>query len=37
MEFLFGSKVEKISEFYKSMRQLNVQIGTFEHIYNGIT
>lgn len=37
MEFSFSSKVEKISEFYKSMRQLSVQIGTFEHKYNHVT
>lgn len=37
MVFSFSSKVEKISEFYKSMRQLSVQIGTFEHKYNDVT
>lgn len=37
MEFSFSSKVEKISEFYKSMGQLSIQIGTFEHKYNDVT
>lgn len=37
MEFSFSCKLEKISEFYKSMRQLGVQIGTFEHKYNYVT
>lgn len=37
MEFSFCGKLEKLSEFYKSMRELNVQIGTFEHSYNKVT
>lgn len=37
MEFSFCGKIEKLSEFYKSMREINVQIGTFEHTYNKVT
>lgn len=37
MEFSYSGKIEKLSEFYKSMRKLNIQIGTFEHSYNKVT
>lgn len=37
MGYSYSGKVEKLSDFYKSMRQLGVQIGTFEHTYNHIT
>lgn len=37
MGFSYSGKIEKLSEFYKSMCKLNIQIGTFEHSYNKVT
>lgn len=36
MGFSFSMKIYNLSEFYNSMRGLNIQIGTFEHNYNDI-
>lgn len=36
MEYSYRGKVEGLKAFYNSMRQLNVEIGTFEHKYNNV-
>lgn len=36
MEFYYSGSIEALKTFYSSMRKINVQIGTFEYIYNGI-
>ena len=36
MEYSYHGTVDKLREFYISMRNLNVDIGTFEHTYNGV-
>ena len=36
MEFSYSGRVEGLKKFYLSMLKINVQIGTFEYIYNEV-
>ena len=36
MEYSYHGTINRLREFYTSMRALNVGIGTFEHGYNGV-
>ncbi len=36
MEFSYSGRVEGLKNFYLSMLKINVQIGTFEYIYNEV-
>lgn len=36
MGYSYSGVVDGLKEFFSSMRKLNVEIGTFEHTYNGI-
>ncbi|MCL2718705.1 MAG: DUF6037 family protein [Lachnospiraceae bacterium] len=35
-QFYFSRKMEKLQNLYKSMRELNVKIGVFTHVFNNI-
>ncbi|URZ02162.1 DUF6037 family protein [Clostridium felsineum] len=37
MEYLYSGLVEGLKDFYWSMRNINVRIGTFEHKYNTLS
>ena len=36
MEFSYSCRVEGLKKIYLSMLKINVQIGTFEYIYNEV-
>ncbi|MDY4172527.1 MAG: DUF6037 family protein [Evtepia sp.] len=36
MEFCYSGRIDNLKVFYLSMRKINVQIGTFVHIYNEV-
>lgn len=36
MEFFYSGRIDALREFYLSMQEMNVQIGTFEYTYNKV-
>lgn len=36
MEFFYSGRIDALREFYLSMQEMNVQIGTFEYSYNEV-
>lgn len=36
MQFFYSGHIEALGIFYLSMKKINVQVGTFEHTYNGV-